>query len=224
MPVRLLREGILTSERVNALSVGAEVFYRRLMSVVDDFGRYYAKSVLLRTACFPLRVDTVKDKDIAAWLSECTEAGLVLLYSDAGKHYLQLLDFRQQIRAKESKFPTPDEQMLSECAADAKQMLSTAHLDVDVDGDGDGADGLAVEFARFWDDYPKKVGKPAALRAFRAAKINGALDRVLEALRTHRESVQWTSDNGRYIPNPATWLNQRRWEDEAPKRRVESYA
>lgn len=130
MPVRLLREGILTSERVNALSLGAEVFYRRLMSVVDDFGRYYAKSVLLRTACFPLRVDTVKDKDIAAWLSECTEAGLILLYSDAGKHYLQLLDFRQQIRAKESKFPAPDAQLLSNC-------LATAHLDVDEDVDED---------------------------------------------------------------------------------------
>jgi hypothetical protein len=39
MPSRLLREGILDSEAVNALSFAAEVFYRRLMSVVDDFGR-----------------------------------------------------------------------------------------------------------------------------------------------------------------------------------------
>lgn len=226
MPVRLLREGILTSERVNSLSIGAEVFYRRLMSVVDDYGRYYAKSVLLRTACFPLRVDTVKDKDIAAWLSECTEAGLILLYAEDGKHYLQLLDFRQQIRTNKSKFPAPDEQMLSNSKADAKQLLATAHLDVDVDVDvcGDESDGVAVEFARFWESYPKKVGKPAALRAFKAAKINGDLERVLDALRQHRESVQWTGDNGRYIPNPATWLNQRRWEDEPPRRRVESYA
>jgi hypothetical protein len=39
MPNRELREGILTSERINALTFPAEVFYRRLMSVVDDFGR-----------------------------------------------------------------------------------------------------------------------------------------------------------------------------------------
>ena len=36
MPNRILREGILTSERVNALSWEAEVFYRRLMSAVDE--------------------------------------------------------------------------------------------------------------------------------------------------------------------------------------------
>jgi hypothetical protein len=42
MPVRILREGILTSERVDTLSPAAEVFYRRLMSVVDDFGRFSA--------------------------------------------------------------------------------------------------------------------------------------------------------------------------------------
>lgn len=35
MPSRILREGILTSERVNALAPLEELFYRRLMSVVD---------------------------------------------------------------------------------------------------------------------------------------------------------------------------------------------
>ena len=28
-------------------------------------------------------------------------------------------------------------------------------------------------------------------------------------------SRQWQKDGGQYIPNPATWLNQGRWEDEA---------
>ncbi len=48
MPNRILREGILTSERVNLLSWEAEVFYRRLMSVVDDYGRFHAHPALLR--------------------------------------------------------------------------------------------------------------------------------------------------------------------------------
>jgi hypothetical protein len=36
MPNRILRAGIITSDRVNALDFGAEVFYRRLMSAVDE--------------------------------------------------------------------------------------------------------------------------------------------------------------------------------------------
>ena len=39
MPNRMIREELLTCEKVNELSFGAEIFYRRLMSVADDFGR-----------------------------------------------------------------------------------------------------------------------------------------------------------------------------------------
>ncbi len=36
------------------------------------------------------------------------------------------------------------------------------------------------------------------------------------AIEVQKQSEQWTKDNGRFIPNPATWLNQGRWEDELP--------
>lgn len=144
MPNRILREGILTSERVAKLNWAEEVFYRRLMSVVDDFGRYFAAPKLLRAACFPLQIDSVSDRDVEKWLAACQGARLVTVYTVADKRCLQLLDFRQQVRAKVSKFPAPDEQVLSTCAADAAQPLANAHLDGDVFGDGDGdGDGRA---------------------------------------------------------------------------------
>ena len=37
---------------------------------------------------------------------------------------------------------------------------------------------------------------------------------MLNAIETAKQSMQWNKDNGQYIPNPATWLNQKRWEDE----------
>ena len=67
-------------------------------------------------------------------------------------------------------------------------------------------------FELFWAAYPKKVGKKAALNAFRRVKI--PLNVVLQAIEAQKHSVQWMKDNGKYIPNPATWLNQGRWEDE----------
>jgi hypothetical protein len=118
MPNRILREGILTSPRVARLDWAAEVFYRRLMSVVDDFGRYYADAGMLRAACYPRQLGKVSDSDIGKWLTALVEAALVRVYpASDGERYLQLLDFRQQARAAKSKFPEPS----SECAASATQ-------------------------------------------------------------------------------------------------------
>jgi hypothetical protein len=70
-----------------------------------------------------------------------------------------------------------------------------------------------VGFAEFWSAYPKKVGKGAAEKAFKNARINGALPDILSAIKRQSSSEQWRKDGGQFIPNPATWLNQRRWED-----------
>lgn len=108
MPSRIVRDGILTSERVNALSPLAELFYRRLMSVADDHGRYSANLTQLRAYCFPLKLDKVKESAIREWLDECVKHRLVVLYSVGGKDYLQMVDFGQRINGK-SKYPEPPE-------------------------------------------------------------------------------------------------------------------
>lgn len=71
------------------------------------------------------------------------------------------------------------------------------------------------DFEVFWRSYPKKASKPAAMKAFQ--KINPSdslLSTILEKLEKHKRSAQWQKDAGQYVPNPATWLNNRRWEDE----------
>src|SRR5690242_12691632 len=100
MPTRIVRDGILRSERINALSPAAELFYRRLMSVVDDFGRYDANPLLLRSDVFPLRVDQVTTEDIKLWLAECAagDKPLIHLYEIDGKPFLEILNFGQRIR------------------------------------------------------------------------------------------------------------------------------
>ena len=37
---------------------------------------------------------------------------------------------------------------------------------------------------------------------------------MLVAIDKGKSSKQWNKENGQYIPNPSTWLNQKRWEDE----------
>lgn len=125
MPTRIIREGIISSEPVNRLSPSAELFYRRLMTVADDYGRYYAHADLLRGACYPLQIDRVSSKDIVKWMVECVRERLIIAYGN-GK-YLQIVKFGQQCRSK-SKFPEPtDSELLSNCTSIDKQEITDSY-------------------------------------------------------------------------------------------------
>ncbi len=83
-------------------------------------------------------------------------------------------------------------------------------------------------FERFWKAYPKKVGRIPAEKAFARCKPTEELtERMIRALEKAKRSEAWQRENGRFIPNPATWLNQHRWEDEIPEapedRRLENW-
>ena len=72
-----------------------------------------------------------------------------------------------------------------------------------------------ADFETFWKEYPRKTGKGAAKRAFEKALLKGAtLESLVSAVRRQKCGSQWTRDGGQFIPHPATWLNQERWEDE----------
>jgi len=70
-------------------------------------------------------------------------------------------------------------------------------------------------FDQFWSSYPRKVGKTAALKAWKRLKPNlELLQIILGAVDAQARSLGWTKDGGQFIPYPATWLNGRRWDDE----------
>jgi hypothetical protein len=75
-------------------------------------------------------------------------------------------------------------------------------------------------FLAFWAAYPRKVGKDAALTAWRAAKKRHGVGAV-ELIQTAavRLAAEMTGRDLTYCPHPATWLNQGRFADpqtEAP--------
>ncbi|WP_273009411.1 hypothetical protein [Spongiibacter tropicus] len=73
------------------------------------------------------------------------------------------------------------------------------------------------EFEEFWSAYPKKSGKGDAQDAWTKINPNAELKaKILWSLEAQKRSHDWTKENGKYIPNPSTWLNQDRWEDELP--------
>ena len=119
MPNRILKESICTSDNLNDLSPQEEIFFYRLIVNCDDYGIADARLKMLRAKCFPLKIDTVKENDIEKWLKALIKANLCFLYEVEGKRYLKMTSWErhQQIRAKRSKFPTPDSngyQMIAE--------------------------------------------------------------------------------------------------------------
>ena len=68
------------------------------------------------------------------------------------------------------------------------------------------------DFEIFWSSYPRKIGKGYCKEIWKRKKLSA--EQVLPALRKAILSPDWQKEQGKYIPNPSTWLNQGRYEDE----------
>jgi hypothetical protein len=70
---------------------------------------------------------------------------------------------------------------------------------------------IVQAFNKFWDVYPRKQGKGKAKEAFiKASKIAQVDDVVAGA---ERYAADRNLPDPKFVPLPATWLNQERWDD-----------
>lgn len=74
---------------------------------------------------------------------------------------------------------------------------------------------VADAFNRFWEAYPRKVGKNQALEVWNKINPDVVLaDAIIAGVDRWNRSDQWTDDDGQYIPYPASFLSKERWKDE----------
>lgn len=128
MPNRILRDGILDSRRVAQLSERAELFYRKLHSLVDDYGRYEADAELLRAKLYSRRLNEVSPEDVTRFLDECTEGPqpLVVIYEAENKRLMQVVNFGQKTRTK--KYPDPPTDIMRALDSTCRQMWADVGL------------------------------------------------------------------------------------------------
>ena len=70
-------------------------------------------------------------------------------------------------------------------------------------------------FEDFLKSYPKKVSKGQAEKTFdKTIEDVETLNLILKDLEKRKHFEGWKKDNGKYIPNPSTYLNGKRWLDE----------
>ena len=72
-------------------------------------------------------------------------------------------------------------------------------------------------FALFWQEYPRKAAEAAALKAWQKLSPSPELvERILAHVRDHKRSQDWIKNGGQFVPHPAKFLNEQRWEDDIP--------
>ena len=239
MPNRILREGINDSESVNAVSEAAELFYRKLMSIVDDYGRCEANAAILLGKLYALRSDRTTS-DIEAFLNECSVGPdpLLTIYRVGRKRYLQINKFGQPIRSR-TKYPEPvenkpGERVLQTSESNCQQLLSLAratnthsHTNTNTQEGGAGGNHACPGFdeqalAAIVEAYPvpgRGRVKPSDVAAAIAAEAESrgvapeeVLEEILAGIRRWKaEDYRWQSGRVHLLKN---FLADRMWLDQ----------
>lgn len=220
MPTRILRDGIIDSRAVNALSESGEILYRRLMSIVDDYGRFEADPELIRARCFPRQLDRWTIQRITDVLPELTvihgELRLVTVYAVESKKYLQINNFGQRVQCKE-KYPSPDSRESTVIHGDSPSSRSRSSVVVVEGVKASAPKSGAVDAwfeSEFWPTWTRAANdsRGAALKAARAkVKDRETQELVIEGARRQRKAR--LAQEPQYRSHAATWLNQSRWID-----------
>lgn len=216
MPNRMIKESIRTSKNVNVLSDFEFRVWLYLITYVDDYGRGSADAELLKCFVFPRRHE-VTESQITDALNTLSSLGMICLYEADGEPYFCFPKWanHQRIQTKRSKFPNPPLLTVDYGESPSETKPNQTNIETETKKEKETEtkpNSRDAAFDVFWKTYPKKVGKQDAKKVFDKVKV--PLETLLTAIERQKCGSQWSKDNGQYIPNPATWLRQGRWEDE----------
>lgn len=109
MPNRIIKESICTSDSIDGLTWFEEVLFYRLIVNCDDYGRFDGRPAIIKNRLFPLK-ESLTAKAVSEAINRLVSVGMVALYMFEGKPYLYLPTWNchQSVRAKRSKYPSPD--------------------------------------------------------------------------------------------------------------------
>lgn len=224
MPTRMIRDAILRSDRFLGLPDNtARMCYIASLLNADDRGNMEGGLGHLVRLWRDFGVDsTEKAAAIGQFLAD---TDLVRFYEVDGKRYVHVPRFGQRMRSFKRACPASPW-----CAWDKKEPIesaeSTASCQPIAASRGKSRPEVEVEvkkyntlaqtlFARFWAAYPRKKSKGRAEKAWRKLNPSEQLTvEILQAVDRAKTSEDWRKESGKYIPYPATWLNDRGWEDE----------
>lgn len=223
---RNIKPGLFKNEILGVADPLYTLAFQGLWLIADREGRLEDRQLRIKAETFPYR----EGIDMAAILGWLQQEGFILRYQADDKHYIQILNFKKHQNPHKNESPSeipapsnsefvPKKSVLVSSESEALGLIpDSLNLIPDSLSCSPSASESAEDgFATFWERYPKKVAKPQALRAWKKIKPAGqVLASLMAALEKQKASADWLKDAGQFIPFPASWLNARRWEDEAP--------
>lgn len=223
MADRIIKDCCKTSSTLAQLSHGAERLFWRLTTIADNMGRFHAEVSAVLAAAFPVMLDRIKLREVAGWLGELREVGLIVCYEADGRVYASFAKWGKHQRLYHYKSKLPEPPGTSGNLRDSPlEIESRSELELESRSEkvkikttrAKTALVYPEDFLAFWEAYPRRIGKGAALKAW--VKVNGHGTDIMAALEWQTKSRDYLDKDRQYIPHPATWLNQRRWEDPKP--------
>ena len=218
---RQIDPDIWTSEQFINLSIEGRLLFIGMISMADDEGRLKGNPLILKANLYP--ADNHSIDKIRKWRDEVINQLLTSLYVVDGQEYLWLPTFKKyQYMTK--RFPSKLPEFSYETGQVNNELLTgTQHsyevgIGIEVGNEvevGTGRKSGKELFELFWGEYPRKTGKGKARESFLKIKPSLELtDKIITAVQNQKKSQQWLREKGQFIPHPATWLNQERWDDE----------
>jgi len=203
---RMLNPEFWLDEEIAKLSPRARLLYMGLWGICDDnYATLPNMPGWIKAQIFPY-----EKIDIEKLLKELQEVGKIIIFKFEDKEYWFLKNFfkyQHVERPSKAKYP----EFKADCQVLGEYSVSTLAEEKRREEKRKGH----PLFERFWEEYPNKVKKQVALKAFTNLNPDGELfKKMIVSLEAQKQSKQWKEENGKFIPHPTTWLNQRRWEDE----------
>lgn len=224
---RNIKPSFFQNEELGELDPLARLAFIGMWTIADYKGCIEFRPKRLKVQLLPY--DECDMERIAINLDK---SGFVQIYSVDGQRYIKIVNFDKHQNPhkneKDAGSDIPDIPENYSCDKDLSEIQinreedGTApadslipHPDSLIPQESSRTSALERDFAEFWNRYPKKVGKDKALIAWKKKKPR--LDDVMFALSWQANCDQWRKNDGQYIPNPATYLNEGRWQDEPPQ-------
>lgn len=72
-----------------------------------------------------------------------------------------------------------------------------------------------IQFAQWYESYPRKIGKKAAEKAFNSAIKSGVtIEQLTQGVAAYNQEIKDAGTSTQYIKHPSTWLNQGCYDDD----------
>lgn len=214
---RMIRKDISKSIKFEDLSKESIVLFFMLIPHYSSHGKLNGEAAFIKGEIVP-RIKWFTIPLIEKCLKEINDKTNVKWFEFEGLNYIHSLNWFKHQKLDKNKIGTDKLPTYS----GVTQELVTHKVEVKVEVEEEVKDKEEIEakgsnsgFDKFWEAYPKKQGKSKAIEAWKRLEASDdLLSIILRALALQSSGPQWQKDAGQFIPFPATWLNQKRWEDQ----------